>query len=217
MNWKEEAAKDAKSLSRWGIAAAIVMVVFGFVMLFNPAAMLRTLVWVLVLGMIVGGAFRLYAYYKTPAWLRSGYNMVIGVLDLLCGALLLASAVQAPVITDEMFALFIGYMFGFATIISGIDTLAGTSMVRRLGAGSGWLVAGGVLELIAGVLLVMAPSIGTFFLMFALAFALIVGGLNLFAASIDMRNRIDAFSQYADTIEGGFDPESSPFYFHWNK
>lgn len=214
MDWKDTIEKNVKGGFAFGIVAAILMVVIGIMMLVNPAASLHAIVWVLIFGMIVAGVFRLVSYAKMPYWIRQGYTLVIGIIDLICGVMLAVAATSAPLATDEVFGLFIGLMFAFDMMFAGCNMLAGTGIVKRMGGSTGWLVASGILMIIASVLLLMVPMTGTVVLMFALAFALIVGGFSLLTSAIDLRNRAKTFKEYADQHGTDFDPENDPF-FRW--
>ena len=80
-----------------------------------------------------------------------------------------------------------------------------------MGESTGWLVFAGVLEIIAGITLLMVPAVGTYFLMYALAFAFIVGGVNLFATTMDFKKRANAIGDYMDQNGDAFDPDKDPF------
>lgn len=214
MDWKDTLEKNAKGYFAFGIVAAILMVVIGIMMLVNPAASLHAIVWVLIFGLVVAGVFRLVSYAKMPYWIRQGYTLVIGIIDLICALMIGFSAVSAPLATDEVFGLFIGLLFAFDMLFAGCNMLAGTGVVKRMGGSTGWLVASGILMIVASVLLLMVPMTGTVVLMFALAFALIVGGFSLLTSAIDLRNRAKTFKQYADGRGADFDPENDPF-FRW--
>lgn len=211
MDWKDRIEKSVKQFFPLGIVVAVLMAVLGVVMLFNPAGSLRGLVWLIVIGFTAGGIFRIVSYVKMPYWMRQGYTLVIGILDVLCGVMLIISAVTQPVITDEVFVWMVGFMFGFYALFAGIVTISGTGVAKRMGESTGWLVFAGVLEIIAGITLLMVPAVGTYFLMYALAFAFIVGGVNLFATTMDFKKRANAIGDYMDQNGDAFDPDKDPF------
>ena len=214
MDWQERIEKNAKGHFAFGIVAAVLMVIVGIVMLCNPVRSLRAIVWLVIVGVLVAGIFRIVSYVRMRYWIRQGFTLVIGIIDLICGVALCFAAVSAPLLTDEMFVLFIGFMFAFEMLFAGANMLASTGVVKRMGGGTGWLIASGVLSIIAAILLLMVPAVGTVFLMYALAFALIVGGIGLAASAIDLKNRSKAFKEYMQGPGSPFDPDNDPF-FRW--
>lgn len=210
-DWKDKLEKNMKSHFVFGIIAAILMVIVGIVMCVNPAASLRALVWLIIIAFLVAGIFRIVSYTRMPYWIRQGFTLVIGIIDILCAIALCFSAVSAPLATDEIFAIFIGLMFAFDMLFAGVNTLASVGVVKRMGGGTGWLIASGILLIISSMLLFMVPISGTVFLMYALAFAFIVGGISLFASTIDLKNRSKSFEEYMENNASTFDPENDPF------
>ncbi|MGI6034066.1 MAG: HdeD family acid-resistance protein [Coriobacteriales bacterium] len=210
MDWQERMRKAEKNYFVFGIVAAILMVVVGVVMIVNPLVSLRALLWIIILGFLVGGIFRIVAYVKMPYWLRQGYSLTIGILDIICCVLLAIPAINQPLLTDQIFILFIGFMFGFFALFAGINTIAGSGVVKRMGGSAGWTIAAGVLEIIAGIMLLMIPQVGSAFLMVFLGIVFIMCGFSLFSAAIDLKNRAKTFREYMDG-QGVFDPENDPF------
>jgi uncharacterized membrane protein HdeD (DUF308 family) len=75
------------------------------------------------------------------------------VVDIAAG--LIAIAYPGP--TAEVLTVIIGVYI----IIAGIVELGGSGTLSRLGAaGTGWLVLGGILSIVAGALLILWPNIG---------------------------------------------------------
>ena len=211
MDWKEKVENSAKHASTGGIIAAILMIVLGVFILINPGASLVTLVWLLIVGLVVGGVYRIITYGQMPYWLRPGYSLATGIMDLVCGILLAIAAVNSPAFTYDVFVTIIGLMFAFELLFAGVNQLSSVGVIRRMGGSTGWATAGGVLDLIAGFLLFMSPALGTVTLMYIMAFSLIVGGISVFSTSIDVKNRAKAFNQYMDELDEPFDPDNDPF------
>lgn len=210
MNWEEDLKKSLKGRSTGMLIAAIVTIIIGIFLIINPAVSLRAILWILVIGMVIAGISSIVAYSKMSYWIRQGYSLVTGIVELVCAVLLLACLIAAPNMTDELFAIFIGFMFAFCMMFAGISTLSGASVTRRLGGSVGWVVFGGVLEIIAAIMLLFAPQFGTYFLMIMLGITLIIVGIDLLALTIDLRNRAKAFVDYANKNDS-FDPTNDPF------
>lgn len=208
--WKGQTRGNVRKHFVFGIIAAILMVVIGIVMLVSPAESLRAILWIIALGFLVGGIFRIVSTQRMPYVLRQGFSMGTGVIDIICSIMLIVAMVADPVGTGTVFVWFIGFMFAFYALFAGVNTIAGSGLVKRMGGSSGWLIASGVLEIIAGVLLLFTPQVGTLFLMYALAFTFIVSGISLFATAIDLRNRFRSLDDLADRMSESFDP-NDPF------
>lgn len=208
--WKEQTRKDVKKNFVFGIIAAVLMIIVGVVMIFSPAASLRAILWVIAIGFLVAGIFRIVSYARMPYMIRPGFSLATGVIDIICSLMMIVAMVSNPVFTNEVFAIFIGFMFGFYAMFAGVNTLAGSGFVKRLGGSSGWLIASGVLEIIAGVMLMFVPQAGTVFLMYLLAFMFIVCGVSLIATAIDLKNRFKSLDDLSDRMGEEFDP-NDPF------
>jgi uncharacterized membrane protein HdeD (DUF308 family) len=91
-------------------------------------------------------------------------------------------AIAYPGPTAEVLTLIIG----FYLILAGVVEISGSRTLSRLGTGgSGWLVAGGLLSILAGVLLVVWPNIGavTLAIVFG-AYLAVYGGVLLVSAGL---------------------------------
>lgn len=216
MDWKRELEQLSKSSFTGGVIAALVMIALGIAMLCNPQASLGTIVWLMIIGFFAAGLYRVIAYGKMPYWIRQGFSLVTGVMDIVVSVLMAIAAINEPVLTEDTFALVVGFMFAFEMLFAGINTLSATGVVSRMGGGTGWLVASGVLDIVAAFLLFSAPVASTVVLMYFLAFALIVGGISIIATALDIKNRAKAFRAYIDDSDEPFDPDNDPF-FTWKR
>lgn len=216
MDWKDKSLNVAKHAYRGGIVASILMVVLGVLITVNPQASLVTLVWLMIAGFLIGGVYRIVTYGQMPYWLRPGYSLATGIMDVVCGILLALAAMNSPAYTYDVFVVMTGLMLAFELLFAGVNQLSSAGVVRRMGGSSGWAVAGGVLDLIAGILLLMTPGMGTLALMYVLAFSLIVSGISVFSTSIDIKNRAKALGDYIDDMDEPFDPDNDPF-FSWKR
>ena len=216
MDWKDRAQDVAKRVYRGGIVASVLMVVLGVLITVNPQASLVTLVWLMIAGLLVGGIYRIETYGQMPYWLRPGYSLATGVMDVVCGILLALAAMNSPAFTYDVFVVMIGLMLALELLFAGINLLSSAGVVRRMGGSSGWAIVGGVLDLVAGILLLMAPGMGTLMLMYVLAFSLIVSGISVFSTSVDVKNRAKALGDYIDGLDEPFDPDNDRF-FSWKR
>jgi uncharacterized membrane protein HdeD (DUF308 family) len=88
---------------------------------------------------------------------RSAGDRVLMILRTIVDVAAAVVAIAYPGPTAEVLTLIIG----FYVIVAGVVEIAGSRTLSRLGTGgAGWLVAGGLLSIVAGVLLVVWPDIG---------------------------------------------------------
>ncbi len=212
----DEVRREVKRHYIGGIVAAVLMVALGAVMLFWPVESLAAILWIIAIVFLVVGVYRVVAYIRMPYFLQQSFSLAIGILDIICSIVMLVSMASDPLMTSSVFAWFIGFMFGFYALFAGVNLLAGSGFVRRLGGSSGWLVASGILELIAGILLLSVPLSGGVFLMYLLALAFIVGGASLIATAVDLKNRIHSFERAAEELEAEHVNLNDPF-FMWRR
>jgi uncharacterized membrane protein HdeD (DUF308 family) len=211
MDWKEKVEKAAKRSLTGGIVAAIVMIVLGLCILCNPGASLDALVWLLIVGLMVGGVFRIVSYGEMPYWFRPGYSLVTGIMDVICGIMLAVAAVNSPAVTYDVFTVMVGFMFAFGLLVAGVNELSSIGVIQRMGGSAGWATFSAIIDILAAILLFMSPVASTAILMYTLAFALIAAGISVLSASLDVKNRAKAFGSYVDSLEEPFDPDNDPF------
>jgi uncharacterized membrane protein HdeD (DUF308 family) len=175
-------AEDAKELNsalvkNWWLIAlrGALAVVFGIIALVVPVATSLALLIVFAAYMLVDSAFSFVAAFRSA---RSGGRWGLSTLQ---GLASLAAAVIAliwPGITVAAFVLLIGAW----TIVTGCLLVA--AAVRADNAhGRWWFGLGGVLSMLYGVLMVVAPLLGAIVLTWWLGiFALVFGTLLLVVA-----------------------------------
>jgi len=99
------------------------------------------------------------------------------ILQILRTAIDVGAAIVAiayPGMTAQVLTIIIGIY----AIVIGVSELAGSSALSRLGGGgAGWLVVGGLLSIVAGVLLIVWPNIGAVTLAIVFGAYLTVYGL----------------------------------------
>jgi uncharacterized membrane protein HdeD (DUF308 family) len=116
---------------------------------------------------------------------QSAGGRVATVLLVIVDVAAAVVAIAYPGITAAVLVVVIGLW----ALVSGVLELAAAWRLRDDDTGAGWLTFGGVLSVIAGVLLVAAPDIGAFTIALVFGFYLIAYGISLLvAAAITPRN-----------------------------
>ena len=112
---------------------------------------------------------------------RSAGDRILQILRTAVDAGAAIVAISYPGMTAEVLTIIIGVYL----IIIGVAELAGSGTLSRIGAGgTGWLVVGGLLSIVAGVLLIVWPNIGavTLAIVFG-AYLAVYGLMMLFSAA----------------------------------
>ncbi|MEA2244424.1 MAG: hypothetical protein QOD24_3980 [Solirubrobacteraceae bacterium] len=112
---------------------------------------------------------------------RTAGDRVLMILRTIVDVAAAIVAIAYPGPTAEALTLIIGVY----VIIAGVIEISGSRALSRLGTGgAGWLVAGGLLSIVAGVLLVIWPDIGavTLAIVFG-AYLAVYGGVLLLSAA----------------------------------
>jgi uncharacterized membrane protein HdeD (DUF308 family) len=144
--WPEERTGLERATSKWWafLALGAVSAVLGVVLLFDLVAAVRTLALLVALGLVVTGIGEL----MTAGRYRSTLGIVAG------GVLVVGGVVAAvwPGITLWVLAVVVGVDF----VISGIARIMGAVSLRV--EGWGWLLFGGALSVVVGVLALAWPG-----------------------------------------------------------
>jgi len=160
----------------WAVALrGVFAILFGIIALFMPGVTLAALVLLFSAYMLVDGIFAIVAAVRAvrrrEQW---GWLVLEGIADLAAGAI----AFLWPLITIVAFV----YLLAAWAIVSGALMTAAAFRLHIL-HGRGWMLFGGVVSLIWGVLLIVWPLTGALVLTWWLAaYALFFGGALLVLA-----------------------------------
>jgi uncharacterized membrane protein HdeD (DUF308 family) len=166
----------------WAFALrGVLAILFGIVAIILPGATLLTLALFFAAYLIIDGVFGIIAAVRAAqAHERWGWLIAEGVLNIVIGAIAFffpASAVLAFVFMTAAWA-----------IISGALMLAAAFKVNPA-FGRWWLALGGIVSLIFGVLLILAPLIGAVVLTWWLGGYAIAFGVMLLIFAFRLRGR----------------------------
>lgn len=144
--WPEERVGLDRASSKWWafLALGVVSVVVGFLLVLDLFAAVTTLALLVALGLVVSGIGELMTAGR--------YRSVLGIV---AGVVLVVGGVLAAIWPDiTLWALAV--VVGIDLIISGAARIMGAVQLRV--EGWGWLLFGGSLSLVAGVLALVWPG-----------------------------------------------------------
>ncbi|MGI6177808.1 MAG: DUF308 domain-containing protein [Eubacterium sp.] len=134
------------------IILGIVLLALGVLNLFFPIRSMVVMAYVMAVVMIVTGIGRIVEYAKMPSYMRTGLWLLNGVLDLLLGVMLVFSSKETMLFT-------LSFFFAFDLVVSGIESLTLGSHAKFFGfENSGSFTAGGVINIIVGIILLLMPG-----------------------------------------------------------
>jgi uncharacterized membrane protein HdeD (DUF308 family) len=165
---------DMTALARnwWALAIrGAAAIIFGLLTFIMPGVTLAVLVLLFGAYAIVDGIFNLIAAFRSahderPRWLLALEGLV---------------SIGAGIVTFAMpglTALVLVYIIAIWAIVTGVLEIVAAIRLRDVIRNEWWLVASGVLSVIFGLLLVVAPGAGALALVFWIgAYAIIFGAL----------------------------------------
>ena len=147
------------ALTRPGMTANALAQVIGFIVIFDG-------IFLIVAG-IIG---------EVPS---RGWTIVRGLIEVLAGAFVLANSFLFTMVVGMTLV----YMLAFASIMCGILEIFAAIQDRKQIEGEGWIILGGILSVIFGLILLSAPlSFGAFMVRVLGAFAIFSGVSMIFYA-----------------------------------
>jgi uncharacterized membrane protein HdeD (DUF308 family) len=166
----------------WGAALAlgVITIVLGVILAFRPAQTLVVIAVLLGVVMMVSGIYHIVraldGHEHDRAW-----RAITGVLFILAGLVLLRHL--------NLSIALIGLFIGFTWVVQGISALMESfSQHRAAGSVTGWTVFFGVISLIAGIVVIVAPvaSVGALTVLMGIWF-IVMGAMEIIGALIFRR------------------------------
>ncbi|MBO0806179.1 MAG: DUF308 domain-containing protein [Nocardiopsaceae bacterium] len=133
---------------RAAFVLGLITLVLGAILVFQPTHSLNVISVLLGAAMIASGVYHLLRTFDSQEGERV-WQAVSGVLFILVG--------QALVRDFHLGMVLIGLFIGFTWIIQGVSALMESFSGHRARAETGWSLFFGVISLIAGIVVVIAP------------------------------------------------------------
>jgi uncharacterized membrane protein HdeD (DUF308 family) len=156
----------------WLLAFGIISILAGLAAILWPSATLLIIAIVFAVQLIVGGIFRFVLAFAIPGetgWLRA-LQAFLAILSFVVGLFLVGHLVLS--------LLVLAIVLGAYWIVHGVIELFVAIGHREL-PGRAWMILSGVLGVVAGAILIVAPGISLFALTIVLGVWLILFGVML--------------------------------------
>jgi uncharacterized membrane protein HdeD (DUF308 family) len=149
---RQQVAEAIGSLWWLPLLRGVMLIILGGYALFRPGMTVVALTQVVGIFVIADGILAIVAGIlgQTPS---RGWTIVRGVIAILIGIFVFGHAVAVAGIT----ATVVLYVIAFGAIVTGVLEVMAAIQERKEIEGAGWLLLGGVLAILFGVLLLIAP------------------------------------------------------------
>ncbi len=174
-DFTEAAGKGGKRMSRLGIATMVL----GFLAILAPILVGFSLLWMLGLLGVGAGLVRMFWAFQTGSLGKGVLVFAIGGLTLLCGIALLSNPLLASGVLTIVLAIYF--------VVDGAAEI-GTAFAIPRGSRRRWMLFGGVVSIVLGVLIWQQyPLAGVWAIGILLGIKLLFGGMIMVAAGSTVR------------------------------
>ncbi len=157
------------------------MIIFSFFCFARPMQTVTVLEVIVCVLLIAFGVYQIVDYANEPVWFRYAGGLVNGIFNIILGFLLLASPKEVGIST-------FAFLFGWGLMLTGIEKISMGNKLQFFEVENyGWLVASGVVNIVASLLFILVPLASTIALNFVLAIYLMVGGVTLLVEAVRMK------------------------------
>lgn len=165
----------------WFVAAGVALAIFGVIALANLFAATLATIFVTGILLIIAGVVQIGHSFGAKSWGKVLYWLLSGLLYAVAGIIAITDPLLASAVFTLLLAAFI-FAVGVLRIIAGVDA--------RPAAGWGWVVAGGVLTALFGLLIGIGWPINTVWLIgLLLGVDLLTQGIAWIAFGLGIRAR----------------------------
>jgi uncharacterized membrane protein HdeD (DUF308 family) len=179
----------------WMLAFGILTIAAGICALVWPGITLLAAAIVFGVQLIVAGVYRLVAAFSA-AEESTGTRVMLGLLGVL-SLIIGLYAVRHVLLTIVALALLLGIFW----VANGAIELF-TALSSREASGRGWLVAMGIVSIIAGILLLAIPGLSLVVLVFLIGAWLIFFGVMQTSLALRLRSAPQSAGRWIPTPHG---------------
>jgi uncharacterized membrane protein HdeD (DUF308 family) len=180
---REQFSKAVRAVWWLTLLRGILVVILGLFAVFNPGMTLVALTQVIGFYMVIEGCLALWAGItgKTPARM---WTALRGILLILAGFFFVAFPLLITVVNTTIFM----YLIALAIIASGIFEIYAAIRDRHQIQGEGWLMLSGVIAILFGLVVFMAPLTAAQIIVRVIGIFAIVAGVAIIVIAFRLRN-----------------------------
>ena len=150
----------------------VMLIILGAYALVRPGMTVATFVQVFGFFLVFDGILAVIAGITGQVPSR-GWTIARGVLAVIVGLIVMAN----PVLVAGFAAVTFVYVLGFSSILNGVIEIFAAIRDRKEIEGEGWLIVGGVISVLFGILLLWSPIAFAGFLVRVMGAVAIIGGI----------------------------------------
>jgi uncharacterized membrane protein HdeD (DUF308 family) len=168
----------------WALALrGVFAIIFALIAFFSPGATLLSLVWVFAAYMLVDGVFGIVSGIRAASNnQRWGLLILEGILNILVGVI----AFLMPGLT----VLFFVTLMAVWSLITGVLMIVAAFKLNPT-YGRGWLIFSGIVSVLFGVALLLAPLVGAVVLTWWLGAYALIFGISLLVLAFKLKGHKD--------------------------
>ena len=197
----EMLSKVTDSVKNWWVFFIIgILLIIGAIWMFRtPAESFAGLSGFFSILILLSGFLTIFYAFGNKEDIDSwGLFLAGGILDIVVGLILL----NYPKITMVLFAVFVGFWLLF----KGISTMSTAFKLKKEdGDNWGWVLFFGVLIVIFAFMSIVNPLIGASYLVYTLAFSLLLLGIANIFISLKLKNVKSRIGDVRENIAGSVD------------
>lgn len=166
--------------SKWWVLLlrAVLLIALGLYALLQPGVTLVAYALVLGVFVLVDGVFSLVAAVSSWAETRA-WTVARALLSILVGAVI----VWNPALFGIVAAVVMVTVLAFMAIFSGVMEIIVAIRERKQIEGEGWMIFSGVVSILFGIVLLLAPFIAAaLFIQVSGVIAIVLGGVGVYLA-----------------------------------
>lgn len=158
----------------------LLAVIFGILTIFNPWTSLQVLILVFGAFALVDGIFAIIAGATAPIGnKRWGWLIAGGIMGISIGLLTLFAPMAA--------AFGLVFVIAFWAMVIGITQIISAIRLRKEIEGEFWLILGGIVSVLFGILAIISPLSGALAVTFAIGIYAVVFGVMLILTAFRLR------------------------------
>jgi uncharacterized membrane protein HdeD (DUF308 family) len=169
----------------WWVVAlrGVIAILFGLALLLFPPVVITTMVLFFGAYAFVDGIAGIYTAIQNRTQPRWWVTLLEGIIGVVAGVLVF----MYPAFATMSAALFVLYIVAFWSIFTGITEIMAAVQLRKEIEGEFWLGLSGLLSVIFGIFLILAPGAGILTLVTIVAAYAIVFGVFLLLLAFRLR------------------------------
>lgn len=149
----QEAKKAAGILRVIVFISSAILLILGIALLVTP----RNIVLIFSAAALVHGLSLIIRYFLSKE-ARNGWDLLTGIMSVLFGIVMIAGGTETRVLSVILLETYVAIW----ALIAGISNVFGSFKVKSTGGKNWvWILIGGILTTIAGILLLSSPLMGS--------------------------------------------------------